>query len=336
MLLCVDAAPAPRPFPVRAAGAALLPGLVFHGAGHYVAGHARTARRLLFMEAGGVGAIIVGIATLALTGASRHLTGPVFALPAAGAGLFAVSSLSDVYGVVAPDGGTGTALLAAATLEARVASRYVYDPTVRYGALLGPALDLRWHTLRFSPGAWVATSEQNHRLFLNAAYRPWGPRPGATAGDGSYAEVQLGGFHHRYGPEAFDLNGVDATAQARLDLARLGPTLAGSFAEAAFGLGVNFTHFRTGARATDGDDVLLFRFAYGLYLGRAGEVSLFYDHRHDDYAGGLKLTGLVSGVAGHVGAQGRWFFGDHWGLAAEAQVGSAYLAGLSVTYRSAP
>ena len=33
---------------------------------------------------------------------------PIFAAPVAGVGLFAVPWLSDVYGVVAPDGGTGS------------------------------------------------------------------------------------------------------------------------------------------------------------------------------------------------------------------------------------
>jgi hypothetical protein len=333
-LLLAQSGASPRPFPVKATAVAVVPGLVFHGAGHFVAGQPRTARRLLLAEGLGVAAIIVGVATLAMTGASRHLSAPLFAVPAAGAGLFLGSTFADIYGVVAPPGGTGTPLLDSARVEGRVATRYVYDPTVRYGTLLGPALDLRWRSLRFSPSAWLATGEENHRLSFSFAYRPWGPRPGSAAADGSFAEVVVGGFHHRYGPELFDLNAVDVSAQGRLDLARLGPSLAGSYFEAGLGLGVDYFHYRAGARETEADDLLLFRFAWGVYLGRSGEAALFYDHRHDDYAGGLKLTGLLSGVAGHVGVGASWFFTPRWGVSAEAQVGSAYLAGFSVVYRS--
>jgi hypothetical protein len=334
-LLVAQDGVSPRPFPVKATAAAVIPGLVFHGAGHFVAGQPRTARRLLLIEGLGVGAMIVGVATLAITGASRHLAAPLFALPAAGAGLFLGSTFADIYGVVAPPGGTGAAQVESAAIEGRVATRYVYDPTVRYGTLLGPALDLRWRTLRFSPSAWVATAEDNQRLAFSLAYRPWGPRPGGRATDGSFGEVVVGGFHHRYGPERFDLNAVDVSAQGRLDLARLAPSLAGSFFEAGMGLGVDYFHYRVGARETEADDLLLFRFAYGLYLGRSGEAALFYDHRHDDYAGGLKVTGLLSGVAGHLGLGGSWFFTPRWGISLEAQVGSAYLAGLSLAYRTA-
>jgi hypothetical protein len=332
LLLAQSAAPA-RPFNYKAAAASVIPGVVFHGAGHFVAGQPQAARRLLLFEGLGVAAMMVGVATLAITGASRHLTAPIFAMPAIGAGLFLASGFSDIYGVVTPEGGTGAALPGAATVEARVATRYVYDPTVRYGTLLGPALDLRWSTLRVLPSAWLATAEDNWRLSVSAAYRPWGPRPGAVAPDGSFGELVVGGFHHRYGPERFDLNAVDLSVQGRLDLVRIAPTLAGSFFEGGLGLGLDYTHYRVGAHETEADGLLLLRFAWGLYLGHSGEAALFYDHRHDDYAGGLKLTGLLSGVPGHLGAAGTWFFGPHWGLSAEAQVGSAYLAGLSLVYR---
>ena len=50
---------------------------------------------------------------------------------------------------------------------------------------------------------------------------------------------------------------------------------------------------------------LLFTFGYGVYLGRAGplrgEALLYYDHRKDDHAGGLKAG---AGVPGHFGLRG--------------------------------
>ena len=58
-----------------------------------------------------------------------------------------------------------------------------------------------------------------------------------------------------------------------------------------------------------------------------------YDHRHDDFAAGLQLPGLGSGPAGHFGLASEIFVSPRWGLAADIQAGSAYVAGLSLLYR---
>jgi hypothetical protein len=78
---------------------------------------------------------------------------------------------------------------------------------------------------------------------------------------------------------------------------------------------------------------LLFTFGYGVYLGRSGplrgEVLLYYDHRKDDYAGGLKAG---AGVPGHFGLRGRVLLSERWGVSADVQAGSAYVARLSAVY----
>jgi hypothetical protein len=337
----VRAADEPPAFHPGAAakGAAIFPGLVLHGTGHLVAGDRRTAYRLMALEGAGLGLTAAGFATLAATGASRHLSPPIFATPVAGVGLFIISWLADVQGVTMPAGGRGAPLPSAPVLEARLGTRYVYDPTIAYGTLVGPALDLRWRRWRLSPGAWIATAGHNVRANLEAGFRFVGPRPGALAADGSYVEAVLGATHHRF-RENFDLTVLEAEARGRVDLRRLGPSLSGSFAEWGLGLGWALTHFHVGARETDADGLLLARFGYGLYFGQApgrtGEVMAYYDHRHDDYAGGLKLTGLGSGAAGHVGLEGTFYFLARWGLRIEAQAGSAYLAGLALVHRSPP
>jgi hypothetical protein len=332
LLLILLAPPAraadPTPLPRRslvATGAAVLPGAIVHGSGHFVAGDRRTAWRLLAMEGAGLGLTVGGFATLFATGASRHLAPPIFALPVAGVGLVVVSWLADLYGVSAPAAGT-RAVLEDPTWEARIGTRHVHDPTIAYGTLVGPALDLRWRRLRLSPSAWLATSGGNVRLALEAAYR-------FSVAPASPADLVLGASHHRYPREAFDLTVLEVAARGRVDLRRLAASLAGSFAEWGLGLGWALTHYHVGARETDADGLLLARFGWGLQLGQAAEALLFYDHRHDDYAGGLKLTGLGSGVAGHLGLEASWFFLPTWGVRAEAQVGSAYLVGLSLACR---
>jgi hypothetical protein len=322
---------------LAATGAAVFPGVVLHGTGHLVAGDRRTAYRLMGLEGAGLGLTVAGFATLAATGASRHLSPVIFASPVVGVGMFLVSWLADVQGVTVPLDARGAPLLTAPTLEARLGTRYVYDPTIDYGTLVGPAVDLRWRRWRLSPGAWIATTGHNTRLDLEIGFRPVGPRPDGLASDGSYVEIVTGATHHRF-REDFDLTVLEAGARGRFDLRRLSATLAGSFAEWGLGLGWALTHFHTGAHETDADGLLLARFGYGLYFGhapgRTGEVMAYYDHRHDDYAGGAKVSGLGSGAAGHGGLEGTWYFHPRWGVRAEAQAGSAYLAGLSVICRS--
>jgi hypothetical protein len=309
-----------------------------HGTGHFAAGDSRTGYRLLALEGAGVGLTVGGFVVLAATGASRHLAAPIFALPVAGMGLVLISWLADVQGVGFPASWRGMPALSAPVVEARVGTRYVYDPTIRYGTLIGPAVDLRWRHLRVSPGAWLATSGGNLRLTLEAAYRPWGPGPTTIWRDGSFTEVVFGASHHRFPHESFELTVLEAGGRGRFDLRRLAESLSGSFTEWGLGLGWSLTHYRVGARETDADGLLLARFGYGLYFGEApgqtAELVLFYDHRHDDYAGGAKLAGLGSGAAGHGGVELTWWVSRRWGVRVEGQAGAAYLAGVSLLHRS--
>jgi hypothetical protein len=321
-----------------ATAAAIFPGIVVHGTGHLAAGDRRTGYRLLAMEGAGVGLTAGGFVILAATGASRHLAAPIFALPVAGVGLMLVSWLADVQGVGMPPTWRGAPLLTEPSVELRAGTRYVYDPTLSYGTLLGPGADLRWRRLRVSPAAWIATSGGNLRASLELAYRPWGRAPWSLAADGSFAEVIVGGSHHRYRRESFQMTVLEAEARGRIDLRRLAESLQGSFAEWGLGLGWGLTHYAVGARETDADGLLLARFGYGLYFGeapgRTGELVLYYDHRHDDYAGGAKLEGLGSGAAGHGGVELTWWVAGRWGVRLEGQAGAAYLAGLSLLHRS--
>jgi hypothetical protein len=121
-------------------------------------------------------------------------------------------------------------------------------------------------------------------------------------------------------------------------MGRVGYRLTGSFAEMSLGTALQaYSYEVPHAPKADLGELLLARFAYGMYVGfpgaRRGEVSLYYDHRHDGYTAGLKIPGLGSGVAGHFGAEGRYYVSDNWGLAVEAAVGSAYVTGLSIVFR---
>jgi hypothetical protein len=165
------------------------------------------------------------------------------------------------------------------------------------------------------------------------------PAPATRARDGSRLDLQAAVTHHRYDSDGFNTVTVELALDGRLDLERWAEPLRGSFAD--FGVGAALQTFDYDAVdlgfASDVEQMLLARFGFGMYLGdpaeRGGELSVYYDHRHDDFAAGLKLTGLGSGIPGHFGSEVRYYFSRDFGVLVDAQAGSAYILGMSLLYR---
>jgi hypothetical protein len=336
-----SAPPPPREFRSSALGtaAALVPGALVHGSGHFVIGEPKTGLRLLALEGAGFGMLATGFVPIVLSGASRRLVGPAVALTAGGVGLFAISFLADVYGVVAPAGGVGSPLRVAPTLQTALGYRYVYDPVFSYRNFMVQEIDYRTGAWRLHPSAWFALDDTNARLRGHVAYRLYGPRPrGAPAArDGSFLDLDAAITRHAFKSERFTTTTGEIAASGRLDMARVGPSLRGSFAEMSVGWAAQAYSYAIRGTTADLGELLLLRFGYGMYLGfpgsPRGEVAIYYDHRHDGFAAGFKMPGLGSGVIGHFGAEARVFVSNQWGIAAEAAFGSAYVTGLSILYR---
>ncbi|WP_433932771.1 hypothetical protein AB3662_01260 [Sorangium cellulosum] len=320
-----------------AATGAVVPGLLVHGTGHFLLGEGRTGMSLLALGGAGTGLMIGGLAGAAVTGASRRVIAPIVLTTVTGAGLFGITLLADLYGVLAPEGGTGSAPSALPWVETQIGLAYVHDPTFAYRTFVVPGMDLRLRSLRLSGAGWFALNDDNARLRAETAYRFLGPGTpdGPRAADGSFLEIEAALTHHRYTSDGFSITTGEVTLQGRLDLAHIGPTLRGSFAEMGWGIGVEA--YRNGRRPHEGNELLTPHFAFGMYLGHEGyprgEAKVVYEHRHDGYAAGAKLTGLGSGVPGHLGLQGRVYASPGWGVLAEVQAGSAYVGRLSLLLR---
>jgi len=322
-----------------AAGAAVFPGALAHGAGHFVIGQPQTGFRLLALEGVGLGVTVGGIAAIAATGASRRFIGPLIAGTVSGVGLFIIPALADLYGVLAPEGGTGSPPRAMPWLETQAGFRYVYDPTFAYRAFLVQGVDLRWRPFRLSSSAWFALDDANARIRTLGAFRFFGPetRDGAPAKDGSFLDIEGGFTHHRYASNGFSIGTFELSLQGRLDLGRIGPTLRGSFAEMEWGFALETYRYHALAAPPELGELLLARFAFGAYLGHQGyprgEAMVFYNHRRDGFVGGLKFPGVGAGVPGHFGLEGRMYLSPRWGLLLDMRVGSAYIGGLSLLFR---
>lgn len=318
---------------------ALVPGALVHGAGHFSVGEAHVGRKLLAAEGIGFGAFAGGLTGLALTGASRYTVAPFALLTIAGAGLFITSWLADVQGTATRPDERGKPPRIAAAFESELGHRYVYDPQFRYRHFIVQSLDARLGRLRLSPSAWSALDDQNARWRLGVAYRLRGPAPDRPARDGSFVDLEAAVGRHQFASDGFEARSAEVAISGRYDLARWEPALRGSFVEGGTGFALRETRYDIPGLAIDPDheSLLLARFGFGFYIGdpdtRGGETLLYYDHRHDDFAAGLKITGLGSGVAGHFGTLTRLWLEPQWGVAFDAQVGSAWVAGVSALFR---
>jgi hypothetical protein len=316
--------------------AAVVPGVLLHGSGHFVAGERRAARRLLVMESVGLGMFLAGGVPLLLTGASRHHAAPSVGLVVTGIGVFGLSWLADLYG--AASGGLESTPLSPAPIEIEAGYGYVYDPRFDYRqfAVVGGAL--RLGAMRLSPSAWLAMDDDNQRVRLEGARRLVGAGSARPTGDGSNLEIVAALTHHRHASDDFAMSTAEAGVAGRLDMARVGDSLAGSFADLSLGLGAELTSFYTPGAGADLGELLLVRFGYGVTLGRPGglhgEASLYYDHRRDTFTGGLSPgNGPGSGFAGLFGADLLLYIGARWGIRARFEQGAARVANLGLIMR---
>ena len=303
-----------------ALGAAVFPGVLAHGSGHFVLGERRAARRLLAAEGIGLGVAAAGGVPLFLTGASRHYTAVPVALLVSGAGVLLLSWAADLYGASGAAGPRTPP--AAAPVELELGYGYVQDPRFDYGSFAIAAASVDVGPVALAPVAWLALDDDNQRLRLEGRYRFW------RGDDASRLEVTAAATHHRYPDDGFAVSTLEGAVGGRLDMARVGDTMAGSFADLSLGLGDELTNYYTPGAGADLGEMLLVRFAYGVAFGCPGrvhgEASIYYDHRRDTFAGGISPgTGPGSGFMGLIGAEGLVHLDARWGVRVRVEQGAA-------------
>ncbi|MBN1203998.1 MAG: hypothetical protein JXB05_03625 [Myxococcaceae bacterium] len=325
----------PRPsFEVLPVVASVVPGLLFHGLGPLTAGDTRTAGRLFALEGTGLGLLLGAGVPIALTGASRRVIGPLYGVALAGVSLFSVSAMANIYSAVSPAFTPGVAAPRLPPLELEWGYQHVHDPNFDYRHFLALGATARLSSAKLEAAVRLSPNEGNTRVRLGGAYRLIGePEQARGSADGTALDLEGGVLYHRYPTEGFLLTGGEVGLRGRYAMARLSPRLEGSFAEVSVGLAFQGYSFFGPASEDALHQQLLFTFGYGVYLGRAGplrgEALLYYDHRKDDYPGGVKAG---AGVPGYFGLRGRVLLSERWGVSAEVQAGAAYVARLSAVY----
>jgi hypothetical protein len=318
-----------------AGAAAVVPGVLVRGSGHFVRGQAKTAKRLLIAEGAGVGLIGVGLGGLALTGASRRVVTPLAMTTLVGAALFFTSFAADIYGSVSGDTPVGRPAFVP-RLETSLGVMALYDPIFPHRTFFLERIDARIGRLRLTPSAVFAPGRTNERWRGELGYRLLGPLPRAdrqAPRHRSFLELSGAVTHHAYTADAFALTTFEWMLAGRQDLDLLGPTLRGSFVELGLGTGLVRNHYDV-LGVDETTSLLVGTFAFGVYLGRGrGEASVVYDHRRDGLLGGARLPGIGAGFLGSGGIRAKYFVTDSVGVAAELLAGGAYASSLSLVIR---
>jgi hypothetical protein len=345
----VDAAAAPRPSsqPVPRAPspwpelAAVVPGVLIHGSGTWLQGRGLTTQRLLLLEAAGVLALLAGGLVVYETGAARDLAGPATLVIAAGAGTSSSSLLASLYATWAPRSGWGEPLRRVPRLVSALGYTFAADPAFDDHHFLTTELEGRLGGWALAVNALVSPSPGRERLSARAGYRLLGAREGASpAGDGSYLEPRLGLTSQRFDHYGFVTSGLELLVDGRLDVERFLPDVRGAFFQATVGWSPQWTRYDVpGVNVTESSSLLVFHSGFGVYVGpepaaARGELELYYDHRRDGLAGGLKTLGPSSGFAGHIGLRGEYFVTESWGMRGRIEVGSAWVIGSSILFRA--
>lgn len=332
-----DPPPPPPPSKARRAlaiTAAVVPGIVVRGAGHWTVRDRRAARRLLILEGIGLGLAVAGGAPIALSAAAGE-TMPGLALVVPGVGLFVGSFAADIWGAAGGAAIAG-APLPADELQLALGTTIVADPRVPFEALATAAVDARRGRAIGGVSGWLG--DGTWQVGVTGAARVVGPRPGGAAPtDGTSLDLVLTAAEERRAAEDFSVTNFDAGVRARLDLFHVAPSLRGTFLRAGLGLGAERIRYPLAAvAAADVSGIFTGHFAWGFTLGdgrrRALEAEVFYEHRRDRLAGGLTLPSTTNGFVGTFGASvAAWR--DRWGLALDVEAGSAWVFSLAARHR---
>jgi hypothetical protein len=317
--------------PARRAAAiavAVFPGVLVRGAGSWVAGEDRAARRLLAIGGIGLGGVVVGGGPIAYSGSSPYTIWEGVPLVVGGTGLFVSSWLADIW-TAAGGRDVVSAPLALPPWSIDVTTTWLHD-AYRERALLGGAGHVELGRLGLDAGGYLDARGASRMAELAARWRFLGPAPtGRAVADGSRLGVRAALRLERDDDDRVTLAIAEAVAVGRLDLARIDPAIAGSFAELSAGGGIARTTYPRDRH--DRDAILLAGFAWGVYLGERGEAQLFYDHRRDGLAGGLAAS-HAAGFVGSVGASAEVRVVGPWAVRGQLQIGNAWVSTLGVRY----
>jgi hypothetical protein len=313
-----------------AIAAAIFPGVVVHGAGSWVVGEHRAAKRLAKAGVIGFSAVVAGGAPIVGSGSSPYTIWPGVPLVVSGTGLLLSSWLADIW-VAAGGSQIPATPLAVPPWSVEVATTWQHD-AYRERALLGGMGHIELGRLGLDAGGYIDAQNVARSGELGERWRLWGTAgigPGATVADGSRLVVRAAERVDRDDADRVTLATAEIEIWGRLDLDHLDPAIRGNFVELWAGGGLTRTTYPRDRH--DDAAKLLAGFAWGAYLGDRGELRLFYDHQRDGLAGGLAAS-RAAGFVGSFGASTELRWTGPWAVRGQLQIGNAWVTTLGVRY----
>jgi len=314
--------------PRRAAAVALsvTTGLLVRGVGSYVVGEKRAAKRLALISGLGLGSALAGGLPIGISGGYPP-TMTLTPLLLFGAGALFTAWWADI-GVAAGISRVGAARTQAPwSLE--LAMLYLSDPYRQAGLMrLGGNVELG--RVRLGASGMIDAENELRTGELDVRFRIYGaPATGGAVGDGSRLIVRTGFRGHDDDGDHVSLLTAELEVSGRLDLHRIERALRGTFIQMSTGIGVERAGF---IDDHDNGSILLGSFGWGVYLGKRGELQLFYDHRRDSMVGGLS-AGRAAGFVGSLGGSLDWLLDRRFAAHLQLEIGNAWLTTLGVRYR---
>jgi len=311
-----------------AIAAAIFPGVVVHGAGSWVLGNRRAAKRLAVTGAIGLAGAAAGGLPIVGSGSSPYTIWPGVPLVVSGTGVFLSSWLADIWSAAGGSQLPATPL-AMPPWSLEIATTWQHD-AYSERALLGGAGHLELGRLGLDAGGYVDAQNASRSGEIGARWRFFGAAPaGRAVQDGSRLVARADARLDRDDDDLVTLATAEVELSGRVDLDRLDPAIRGSFLELSVGGGITRTTYPLDLHDTAA--ILLAGFAWGAYLGDRGELAVFYDHRRDGLAGGLAAS-HAAGFVGSVGGSTELRVTGPWAVRGQLQVGTAWVTTLGVRY----
>ncbi len=298
--------------------ASIFPGVLVRGSGHYVAGDKDTAWDLFCIGTASLGVLAGTALYYAHSGASSRLSWPMVPVIAASGSGFALSWLADLYGSTVGMNRSHAGPYRGGGLRVRpfLGMVVVDDVQFEYSRFLHYGLEARYGAFSVTPMAWNALDDTNNRYLIETEIELVGVNGLVKKFESpvlSASPLFRYGYHD-FEDDGFNKRWIDLCAVSRITLGSVWHSMRGAWVHYEIGYNREWVTFPV----IPGDpvlttDQLLFEMGFGVDIGRLsapfGEVYVYYNHRRDDFTGGL-----TGGFAGYVGVKTEMRLRDRMSL----------------------
>ncbi len=321
---------------ILSGAASLFPGIILHGSGHFVAGDRETAKDLFIIESGSLFAFLGFSAYFGYTGASSKVSGPVVPLIATSGTVFLLSWFADIYGSTVGMNRSNIGINISRRRYIKLITGYLYVDDVQfdYRGFLHYGFEIRYNAFFLKPVIWQSRDDNNARYLVEAGYELAGPS-GVVFKDHRgilRAGPLFRGGYHDYNDYGFNKKWIDICVTSEFSPGAIWKSLRGSRIFFEWGYNREWVTFTVIDKSPVFEtDQVLFKSGFGIDLGNlyspAGSISFYYNHRRDDFTGGM-----TGGFTGYVGLKGEVAIMKRFSLSLDYSYGAARVLDLSCSF----